>query len=399
MLILRKNKIVVKEFEDESGKTEMALLSFDGKVRDEIIARFNEQFLIEGDHIKDGGLSSPKTMLSLLCGGVGSVGMADVASGQLFMATANPATLMQIGNGLGSAVMGSSGIVAQAPFMPVAGASMQVAPLIVFQALSTIQIMKQFEEVNKKLNLIQNTVNTIMQRNEATFVGEVISAANRIGELETQFSICNQFTEDMIVRLAILEDKVNPLFERYNYLYKSQNLDERTTPEQLNIKETDAYMAIVISILDIRIDLLKMKLNVQNNPGFITDATNNFAEKIDVYQNLWTLIQNKASDIDAIAKKLKEAVDEMNWWQKKMPSWMFGNRTQIKRLEKKSEIFEKEALKHQIQFDNIIDDAMELGDAVKKEVFSDRKISLVYWRDEMGEHSYYTDDLLIENKA
>lgn len=399
MLILRKNKIVVKEFKDESGKTEMALLSFDGKVRDEIIARFNEQFLIEGDHIKDGGLSSPKTMLSLLCGGVGSVGMAGVASGQLFMATANPATLMQIGNGLGSAVMGSSGIVAQAPFMPVAGASMQVSPLIVFQALSTIQIMKQFEEVNKKLNLIQNTVNTIMQRNEATFVGEVISAANRIGELETQFSICNQFTEDMIVRLAILEDKVNPLFERYNYLYKSQNLDERTTPEQLNIKETDAYMAIVISILDIRIDLLKMKLNVQNNPGFITDATNNFAEKIDVYQNLWTLIQNKASDIDAIAKKLKEAVDEMNWWQKKMPSWMFGNRTQIKRLEKKSEIFEKEALKHQIQFDNIIDDAMELGDAVKKEVFSDRKISLVYWRDEMGEHSYYTDDLLIENKA
>ena len=399
MSILRKNKIVVKEFKDESGKTEMALLSFDGKVRDEIIARFNEQFLIEGDHIKNGGLSSPKTMLSLLCGGVGSVGMAGVASGQLFMATANPATLMQIGNGLGSAVMGSSGIVAQAPFIPVAGASMQVAPLIAFQALSTIQIMKQSEEVNKKLNLIQNTVNTIMQRNEATFVGEVISAANRIGELETQFSICNQFTEDMIVRLAILEDKVNPLFERYNYLYKSQNLDERTTPEQLNIKETDAYMAIVISILDIRIDLLKMKLNIQNNPGFIKDAANNFAEKIDVYQNLWTLIQNKASDIDAIAKKLKETVDEMNWWQKKMPSWMFGNRTQRKRLEKKSEIFEKEALKHQIQFDNIIDDAMELGDAVKKEVFSDRKISLVYWRDEMGEHSYYTDDLLIENKA
>ena len=399
MSILRKNKIVVKEFKDESGKTEMALLSFDGKVRDEIIARFNEQFLIEGDHIKNGGLSSPKTMLSLLCGGVGSVGMAGVASGQLFMATANPATLMQIGNGLGSAVMGSSGIVAQAPFIPVAGASMQVAPLIAFQALSTIQIMKQFEEVNKKLNLIQNTVNTIMQRNEATFVGEVISAANRIGELETQFSICNQFTEDMIVRLAILEDKVNPLFERYNYLYKSQNLDERTTPEQLNIKETDAYMAIVISILDIRIDLLKMKLNIQNNPGFIKDAANNFAEKIDVYQNLWTLIQNKASDIDAIAKKLKETVDEMNWWQKKMPSWMFGNRTQRKRLEKKSEIFEKEALKHQIQFDNIIDDAMELGDAVKKEIFSDRKMSLVYWRDEMGEHSYYTDDLLIENKA
>ena len=135
--IWQKNKIVVKNFNNrETGKTEMALLAFDGKMRDKIIAKFNEQFLIEGDHIKNGGVSSPKTMLSLIGGGAGSVGLAGVTSGQLFMATANPATLMQIGNGVGSAVMGSSGIVAQAPFLPVAGALMPVvAPLIAFQAL------------------------------------------------------------------------------------------------------------------------------------------------------------------------------------------------------------------------------------------------------------------------
>ena len=91
--IWQKNKIIVKKFDNhETGKTEMALLAFDGKMRDKIISKFNEQFLIEGDHIKNGGVSSPKTMLSLIGGGAGSLGLAGVTSGQLFMATANPAT-------------------------------------------------------------------------------------------------------------------------------------------------------------------------------------------------------------------------------------------------------------------------------------------------------------------
>lgn len=246
----------------------MALLAFDGKMRDKIISKFNEQFLIEGDHVKNGGVSSPKTMLSLIGGGAGSVGLAGTISSQLFMATANPATLMQIGNGVGSAVMGTSGIIAQAPFLPVAGALMPVvAPLIAFQALSTITIMKQFEVVNEKLDKIQDTLNTILQRDEATYVGEVISASNRIADIENQFSVCNQFTEDMIIRLALLEDKINPIFERYNYLYKNQTINSSMSFTDLKLKQTDAFMAIITSILDIRIDLLKMKLNIQNNPG------------------------------------------------------------------------------------------------------------------------------------
>lgn len=107
----------MKEFNNpQTNKAEMALLAFDGKMRDKIIENFNQHFLIEGDHIKNGGISSPKTMLSLLGGSASSLGLAGITSGQLFMATANPATLMSIGNGVGSAVMGTSGIVTQAPF-------------------------------------------------------------------------------------------------------------------------------------------------------------------------------------------------------------------------------------------------------------------------------------------
>ncbi|GHU18153.1 hypothetical protein FACS1894163_09850 [Spirochaetia bacterium] len=149
--LIKKNKIFVKQFNNEEQKSAVTLLSFDGKIRDQIIEQFNMNYLTTGNHIQNGGKSSTKSILTLIASGTGSVGLSGVASGQLFMATANPATLMSIGNGIGSAVMGAGGIVAQAPFIPLAGALMPVvAPLIAFQIISTMTIMKEYKISLKK---------------------------------------------------------------------------------------------------------------------------------------------------------------------------------------------------------------------------------------------------------
>ena len=49
--------------------------------------------------------------------GAGSTAASSLLAGNVFLATVNPQTLMTIGTGVGSAVMGSTGIVAQAPFV------------------------------------------------------------------------------------------------------------------------------------------------------------------------------------------------------------------------------------------------------------------------------------------
>jgi len=211
-----------------------------------------------------------------------------------------------------------------------------------------------------------------------------------------QFSICNQFTDGMIIRLALLEDKINPLFERYNYLYSNQNIDMKMSREDLKFKQTDAFMAIITSILDIRIDLLKMKLNIQENPGYMNKAAHQFTEKIDFYNKLWEDIRDNAEDIKEVSNDMKEAIEKMNWWQKNMPDWLFGKRKGRKELEKKSDIFEKESLQHQIKFKDNIEGAMKLGNTIKKSFDGENKMSLVYWKDDTGEYSYYTDDLLIQ---
>ena len=64
---------------------------------------------------QSGGAIDSSWLLPML--GAGSTAASSLMAGSVFLATANPATLMTIGTGVGTAVMGPAGIVAQAPFI------------------------------------------------------------------------------------------------------------------------------------------------------------------------------------------------------------------------------------------------------------------------------------------
>jgi hypothetical protein len=396
-LLQKKSKIFAKRFNNESKDSEIALLAFNGKIRDEIVEQFNKNFLTKGSHVKNGGKASPKNILTLLGTGGGALGLSGLASGQLFMATANPATLMTIGNGVGSAVMGSGGIIAQAPFIPLAGALMPVvAPLIAFQTISTITIMNEFKVVNKKLDEIKSMIDKSIHRDEATNIGSIISAFSRLDDIENQFSISNQFTNDMLIRLALLENSINPLFERYNYLYMTQEFNHNFSSYDFQYKKIDAYMAIITSILDMRIDLLRLKVTIQEDPGYMHDLAMRFREKVENYNGIWSKIQSSSSEIKNISNEMSSTIESMNWWQKNMPSWLFGKRKERKELEAKSDQYSQESESYHSSLKESVIDAKKLGSIIQDSLAQKNPMNLVYWKDKTGEHSYYTDDIIIK---
>jgi hypothetical protein len=429
--MFRKNQIIVKNFNNEENNSPVTLLSFDGKVRDKIIEQFNLNFLTKGSHIDNGGKSSSKSILTLIGAGASSVGLAGVASGQLFMATANPATLMAIGNGVGSAVMGAGGIVAQAPFIAVSGALMPVvAPLIAFQVISTITIMNEFKLVNKKLDDIKSLIERSILRDEATNLGVIISAFNRIEDIENQYVLLKYFNVDMMNRLALLENSVNPLFERYNHLYSSTGdtvskveinysilkdiglsclspllaelyMANRPTDkfnvkqEDAKYKRTDAYFTILTSILDLRVSLLRIKLNMQEAPEYVENTILKFKNKVKFYEELWNKIQKDYENVMEISTKMKDTVDSMNWWQKNLPIWLGGKRKERKENEKNLEIL---SLDNDF-FQKTLKDTIRNSKGSVQNIEQIPTANLLYWKDDLGEHSYYTDDLAIVSEA
>ena len=379
----------------DNGETVGALMSFGGSSRDLLMKKLNARFQQEGDHVKNGGALSPTVMRSLIAGsGVGALALASNSAGQLFVATAAPGTLMKIGQGVGSAVMAKGGgIASQAAFLPVQGAVMSVAaPLIAFQAITTIIIMNEFQKINKQLAEIEKTISRMLKRSEASFVGEILSAASRLDDIEEQFSQINRFSPEMIIRLSLIEDKVNPIFERYQFLYHSQEITPDAGIEDLNFKKNDAYLAVVLSILDLRIDLLRLKLTVQDSPGSMSLSSERLKRKVDHYEQLWKHIGENPEQVEVIAKQLEKTVEEMNFFQKHLTQ-----RGKRKSADQQARMLSK----HQIELYKDGNEHVELAQKFSSQIKGSQsgafqQMDLIYWEDEFGEHCYYTDDLEME---
>lgn len=386
----------IKEYSIANSNKKLGLIAINGKTKDALINKFNESYKLTGKYFNNAGKASDNCIRSLLLTETGALSLSAAASGTLFMATANPATLMAIGNGVGSAVMGTSGIIAQAPFIPISGAIMPVsAPLLAIQAISTIMIIKQFESINKRLANIEKTLNRILQRNEATFIGEIISVSYRLNSIEKEFSITNYFTQDMIIRLAIAENIINTLFERYRFLYESITLDNKILSEDISILQMDAILVTVLSILDLRVDILRIKLYIQENPAFMEESINQLIDKVENYKILWNNIEESPKKIESITQSMSKAIDDLNWWKKQMPEWIFGMRKTRKESERNiNEINERNLYLNTDEMTSGAREALKIGNNILDQM-QDKQDILIYWEDSNGIHSYYTDEISI----
>lgn len=384
----------LKIYETPETDEKFGLMVISGDMKEKILAKLKSNYSLQGDHIKSGGKASDLPMRALLSSGTVSLGVSYAASGQLFMATANPATLMAIGNGVGSAVMGAGGIVAQAPFIALKGAIMPVvAPLLVFQAITTVMLLERFEKINEKLISIEKSINRVLQRQEATLIGEILSAYSRLDNLEKEFRISNQFTDEMIIRLALLEDKVNPILERYKYLYEARDIDNYLEGEDAKYKQFDAHLVIILTMLDLRVDVLRIKLTIQENPAFMNENVKILVQKVERYQKLWSDIESSPKRIDEVAQELQETIDSMNLWGQHMPGWLGGKRKERKILKNQlTGLIENISAEKAIDIVESAKDAAQIGESILEHK---EPMSLIYWEDEQGKHSYYTNDIEI----
>lgn len=386
------NEISIQKINNESGDSEIALVSFQGNARDQIIKQLNDNLAITGSYVKSGGQSSSLTILSLLGSSGASLGVSGMLSGTLFMATANPATLMQLGSGVGSAVMGSAGIVAQAPFIPIAGAIMPVAaPLIAFQAMSSIAMMKEFDNLNRKINDIQMLVSRGITRQEADKIGNMLDLAQRIERLESQYSRSKRFSNDMLIQLALAENEVGPLFERYNYLFAAQEVSSSSSLEDLQFIKHDSYMAILVSMLDIRTQQLRLKATIQDDPGFLPEASKLFLNAIADHESTWERIGQIPKVMTAVAKQISRDINSKGAVKGTVDHFTGGT----KKLSAKLEAF----LSESDIFEELIGDKIpELTKATRliAQDTASNTTNLLYWKDELGEHSFYTDDFTFQ---
>jgi len=122
-------------------------------------------------------------------------------------------------------------------------------------------------------------------------------------------------------------------------------------------------------------------------------SASNLIEKVERYKRLWARIGRFRWTADLMPIQLRETIEEMNWWEKIMPEWLGGDRSTRSELEHQISEFEKHSERRQTGRNAEIAVAADIANRITDKVSESEQISLIYWRDEVGEHSYYTSDL------
>lgn len=379
---------------------ELAVFEFQGNLRDAMISNLRQGYLATGNYAPDAKAVSPQGAMTLAVAGAsaGATALSASFSSTLFMATANPATLMTLGNGVGSAVMGASGIVGQAPFLAVASSLPVVAPVLAIQALNTAVMMQQFKQVDRKLDSIKSTLDKAIARIEATHAGELLAASRTVDEVYEQYSLEGSFSDDMLIRLALAERDARTLSARFRQLVEARRTTDVDDLHEVQQANYDAHSAMLASFVELRVSYLRVCVDMQENPKSVDTSMGRLRTAIDDGIEFWQELQDRSRALKNEIAELEDKLQDMNWAERYLP--MASGASIEKELANRKAAYtatmesEREIMR---EFHSLIDSARATRKALESPVPSQGAASptLVYWQDETGEHSFVTEQNLI----
>ena len=195
--------------------------------------------------------------------GAGSTAASSLLAGNVFLATANPATLMTIGTGLGSAVMGPAGIVAHAPFVAASTALIPVvAPVMLFVTVSSVITGARLDRVQRALGALSEGVERVRHLVEAEDRARFESAADQLDDIGSQFEQGQRFTEGMKIGLMLAKRDVNRLRRKFGHLAER----EISSENDARLVVSDIELFVLSSLADLRADALRLQLTLQDDP-------------------------------------------------------------------------------------------------------------------------------------
>ena len=362
---------------------ELVVSEFNGEMQQRILDKLNAEYLATGKFFKDQMSLSPKVMSSLVVtGAAAGTKLSAAMSSNLFLATANPATLMHIRGGLSTAVMGAKGIVAHAPFIPAAGAVMPIAaPLMAMQALSTVVMLQQFSAMDKKLDAIKGSIDKMLARQEVTKVAELFAAIHIVDEIYAQYGQAGCFSTDMLIRLALAEHDAMRLSRRYEMLENTGASD----PDAKGFDNYDTYCTMLASFLNLRVKYLRTCVDVQENPHFVQHSAEGFAALLKDNIQLWDTLLHRSDEMKDSIVELSAKLGNANVLQKFAKGKELSRKVDEYAATKENERVIME------DFHTLIDSAKQMSKAESAQELP----TVLYWRDDEGEHCIATNEQIL----
>lgn len=391
--------VEVQVLKATSEGKDAAVFEFQGQLKDQILKDLTKSYLSTGRYTSDSRSISPQGMMALASTGVAVGGglLSTALSSTLFMTTANPASLMKIGEGVGSAVMGVQGIASQAAFLPVASSAPIVIPILAMEALNSAIMMQQFQQVDKKLDGIKSALDVSIARTEATLTGKLLEASKIVDEVHHQYELGGSFSQDMLIRLALAEQDAGALVERFKYLVDSNDFTKIEDIDAAERSNFDAHSAMLATFVELRISYLRVCIDMQENPKYLSSSVTKLKQEIKTDIDFWQRLMKRSERFREAISQIDENLRDMDWAKRHLPEFVGGKGAAGERKIKALKTAYTSTLENELSlmedFTALILSAKESLQTLENETPDERTPTLVYWKDEQGDHSFSTNEL------
>ena len=370
----------------EIGDSKLGVLDLGRDVSRKVRRLIESNILTHGEPFRSGGVLGPACLPVL---GGGSAAVSSLFAGNIFLATANPSTLMPIAGGVGSAVMGPGGIVAQAPFIAAGTAILPVVlPVMFFLVVSSMMMSARFDRLQRSLDTLAAAVREQLKRDLAEDYGLALSAIARLQDVSAEFDESKRFTDEMKIRLALVERDLSSLYHKYDILTDG-GIDTRVSA---NVAPVNQHLYALSGIASVYVDRLRLKLALQDNPDDVTRSVRVLNSKVsETYGRFIKLL--KDNPMVRYQKQMEHTLGEFNWWQK-----MVSRRAESK------EVQSRIADTTRVRADDltlVLTSIQSWSDSLDQEDIGLQQ-SVVYYRENDGKgelKAYYTSDLQMAQSA
>ena len=319
--------------------------------------------------------------------GAGSTAASSLLAGNVFLATANPATLMTIGAGVGSAVMGPAGIVAHAPFVAAGSALLPVvAPVMLFMTVSSMITAAHLDRIQKTVGALSEVLDRVRHLVETEAFAKFQSATKLLDDVRSQFEHSQRFTEGMKSELVQARSQLSLLHHMYGHLanreIRSEN-DARTAVSDINL-------FFLSSLMDIRADVLRLYLTLQDDPGYAERRQAELRTRVEQCNKTFSALLDK-DPIESYHRALQQDLSRIKPYhpRRQVEKWFGGGLpARIRNVEAIREAFKP--IRERIERWT---GAFELADGAGREQ------SIVVYRERDGErtlHAHHTRDLRLQ---
>ena len=263
---------------------------------------------------ESGGVVESAWLLPALGGA--SLASSSLLAGNVFLATANPATLMTIGTGVGSAVMGPAGIVAHAPFVAASAAlTPVVAPLMLFATVSAVVSGARLDRAQRELGTLVEEVERVRSVLEARDYARFETAASMLDGLAAEYARFGRFGADSATRLALAQQTTSELRAQFGVLVEAPVNSENEARHAV----ADLARFYLATILDLRADTLHVCLTLQNDHELVGHRGSELRKKAERCVGGF----HEAFDADRVGafhrQLRKEQAESRRWWLEKLP--------------------------------------------------------------------------------